>query len=188
MDDGMTPLRAFKVDNPEHLVMGDDALDKKIVQFRTEWKNVEDIILSGLQNSLEMEFFSNSIDVHIVRSLRGGFSTPLVISAMVPTEYFADVLTHELVHVLINNSTKELNIRSIFEKLYGIDIPRLTRNHILVHAVHEDIFRNVLKSPERLQHDIEKSERHPEYKQAWDIVQERGYKNIIEEFKKECKK
>ena len=179
--------KAYQVDNPEHIPMEDGLLFEKVEIFREEWKKQKSAILAGMKNTLGLEFYPNTIDVSIVRALRGGFSSPLTISALVPTERFVDVLTHELLHVLITDSTSASGIGLIRKKLYGNVEPRLTRNHILVHAAHQDIYLNVLNDPKRLADDIKKCERNPAYKKAWDIVEERGCQNILDEFKAKVK-
>ena len=177
--------KAYLVDNPEHVPMELDATHEKVSDFRDKWSKEESVIVAGMKEVLGLDFYSNAIDVHIVRSLQGGFSTPLTISVLVPTERFVDMLTHELLHVLITDNTSVSDLDLIWKKLYGNIGPRLTRNHILVHAAHQDIYLNTLKDTERLETNIKKSANNPAYKKAWDIVRERGYRNIINEFRNE---
>ncbi len=180
--------KAYLVDNPDHVAIDNDQLFKKIDLLREKWGEQESTIINGMRGTLGLEFYANAIDVHIVRSLRGGFSTPLTISILVPTERFVDTLTHELLHVLICDNTSRADLDMIWKRLYGDIEPRLTRNHVLVHAAHQDIYLNVLKDPKRLADNIKKSERDAAYKKAWEIVEKCGYRNIIDEFKDELTK
>ncbi len=177
-------LKAYLVDHPEHAPLTNDELMAYIGHVCANWKKEEEVIVNGMREALGLDFYANAIDVHIVRALRGGFSSPLVLSALIPKEVFTDALTHELIHILITESTQALDIREIFSRLYNVP-ERLVRNHILVHATHEYVYKDILRSPERYDADIAKSVRNPAYKQAWDIVTERGYKNILAEFRKE---
>ena len=61
----------------------------------------------------------------------------------------------------------------------------LIRNHIITHSVLKFIYLDLLKDKEQLEINIEKSSKSsfPEYKRAWEIVEEMGYKELIAEFK-----
>ena len=57
-----------------------------------------------------------------------------------------------------------------------------TKNHIFVHALHKEIYLKLFDE-KRLKRDIEKCQKHEDYKRAWEIVEKEGYKNIIKEFR-----
>lgn len=58
--------------------------------------------------------------------------------------------------------------------------------HIPVHAVHQAIYLNVLKEPERLRRDIARNKRHhaTPYIAAWEYIEANGYKDIIKQLRK----
>jgi len=85
--------------------------------------------------------------------------------------------------LISDNTTLTLEkIIDFFEKVYP-DHNQRTRNHILVHAGHKHLYLNVLKEPRRLTRDIASCKDAPDYAKAWEIVEERGYQKIIDEFK-----
>lgn len=55
----------------------------------------------------------------------------------------------------------------------------LVRNHVLVHATLKGLWLNVLQEPARLERDLKFTEAFPAYKRAWEIVEEKGYKNLL---------
>ena len=59
------------------------------------------------------------------------------------------------------------------------------RNHIFVHAVHEFIYRHVIKDENRLHGDKERMKKIKAtvYVKSWEIVERDGYKNILNKFK-----
>ncbi|MBU6431328.1 hypothetical protein KGQ29_03050, partial [Patescibacteria group bacterium] len=62
----------------------------------------------------------------------------------------------------------------------------LTQSHILTHAILKFVYLDILENKEMLEKNIGRSSESSflEYKRAWDIVEERGYKELITEFKK----
>ena len=61
-----------------------------------------------------------------------------------------------------------------------------TKNHILLHAVYWELFIRIFNK-RRLNKHIKFDEKHEDYRKAWEIVQNTGYENIINEFKKRLK-
>lgn len=59
---------------------------------------------------------------------------------------------------------------------------RLTKNHILLHAVHWQLYLN-LYNKSRLERNMKSDEEHTDYKRSWEIVQREGYKKIISDFR-----
>jgi hypothetical protein len=121
----------------------------------------------------------------MVYGYRVAFSNPLTISFRCKGDVFVDVLTHELIHVILTDNTSQINLSKWTEEKFPGITDRKTLNHILVHAIHKEIYINHLKSPERLAYDIEKCQAFPGYKEAWDIVEKEGSGELIEMFRKE---
>jgi len=155
---------------------------EKVEAYRAAWEKLETRIMPAICEVLNLEYKQNIIDVYIVTKQKA-FSDPLVIGTQYEVEHIVDILTHELLHRLISDNTKETHQK--FGKEWDKKFPtdeRLILNHILVHAVSQYVYIEVLNDPARLEWDIARCQKNPPYARAWDIVQENGYKKIIEEF------
>lgn len=150
---------------------------------KESWQKEGVQILSALQKITGLTFYQNVIDVYLVGGWHRAFSDPLVISIKIEGETFVDVLTHELIHRLLTDNKQDKNGGVWCKKNYPDIADPAVSNHILVHAIHKEIYLNVLKRPDRLAADIEKCEVKPAYKEAWEIVEKEGYMNIVNKFK-----
>ncbi|OHB09958.1 MAG: hypothetical protein A3G05_01400 [Candidatus Zambryskibacteria bacterium RIFCSPLOWO2_12_FULL_45_14] len=151
------------------------------------WKKDEKKIIKAMQKIIGLNFYQNLIDVYIVDGHKSAFSDPMVINYRYHGEGFVDVLTHELLHRLLTDNMQGKNGGSWPHKIYPKIKNRTTIYHILVHAIHQEVYLNVLKRPDRLKHDIEKCKQWPSYHRAWNIVERDGHMNIINQFKKSKK-
>jgi hypothetical protein len=172
-----------KTEHPEWKSPPEDEVYKKVDQFREAWKLREAKIVQGLVDTLGLEFYQNVIDVFIVSGMRGGFSSPMVISSHPEPDRFVDILTHELTHRLISDNTKKIEWKALHQEQFPDVKETLVLNHIFVHAVHKNIYLEVLSEPYRYERDLARCENFPAYKEAWRIVNEVGYQNIINSFK-----
>ena len=93
-------------------------------------------------------------------------------------------LSHELIHRLFSDNIQNVVAGKIFLEMFPNE-NELIRNHIITHSVLKFIYLDLLKDKEKLEINIEKSSKSsfPEYKRAWEIVEEMGYKELIAEFK-----
>ncbi len=161
----------------------EEEIKEKVEQFIRRWKPYEEKILRGMTKILGLTFYQNTIDVFIVSGLRGGFSVPMVISSMPEPDRFVDILTHELIHRLISDNSLKFDWRSVTRAQFPDITEELVLNHIFVHAVHKAIYFDVLNEPDRYERDVTRCERFPDYKEAWRIVNEKGYSEIIADFR-----
>ncbi|MEX0931649.1 MAG: hypothetical protein WDZ88_02775 [Candidatus Paceibacterota bacterium] len=145
------------------------------------WKEVHETILIEMQEVTGLTFLENTIPVYIVPTYEGAFSDPIVISSL-QTEHFVDVLTHELIHRLGDYNKEKVSIRGIGKELYKHIDDHIFQDHIFVHAIHTYLYLDILKTPQSLADDIASSD--GAYANAWQLVQDTGYKEIIERFKK----
>ena len=156
---------------------------ERIEAQKKEWNILELVIVKGLQELLELTFFETRIPVYIVPAYRGAFSDPIVMSSLVLPDVFPDILSHELIHRLVTHNAEKIR----WKKAVHAVLPDVTKpkvyNHVLVHAFHSALYLDILKDPKRLERDIQSSEKWPAYREAWRIVRERGYKELISEFK-----
>jgi hypothetical protein len=94
---------------------------------------------------------------------------------------FIDVLTHELIHNIFTQNQECLKKAwDFFNRKYKKE-SRVTRIHILVHAVHSHIYMKFF-GEERLKRNVKRLTFRQDYKRAWEIVQRQGYHNVIDEF------
>jgi hypothetical protein len=159
-----------------------DEIKERVKKYRESWKPREKQILQGIQESLQLQFLPYPITVHVV-PFPNSISTPLIISSGTGTDYFIDILTHELIHQLFSDNESKVEWYRIPTEMYPEEKNGAVRIHIIVHAAHKHIYLNVLSEPKRLERDLEKSQKSPIYKKAWEIVERDGYKEIIEKFK-----
>jgi len=96
---------------------------------------------------------------------------------------FIDTLTHELIHQIHIQNGKKVNElqKNYIPKKYPNE-SQLTSNHIFVHAIHKKIYLSLFNKT-RLNRDIKRCEKSPDYKRAWEIVEKEGYENLINKFR-----
>lgn len=168
----------------DYVIENRKEVEEKITLFESVWKKVEEKILFAMCDILELSFYPKIVDVYVSGTFKKAFSTPLVISSKYTPELFVDVLTHELLHVLLTDNNKKVDVRKAWNEMFPESIDRTSRNHVLVHAVHKEIYLNTMNAPEKLAFDIEKCKKFKGYEDAWNIVEKRGHMEIINEFKK----
>lgn len=148
----------------------------RVKNYKSEWAKF------GLCNITELKFNRDVIDVYIVSVNPRQFSNPIIIKSGFEPDEFIDTLTHELIHrLLVLNKIKKT---AIVNKQY-MDESATTQNHILVHALLQYIYLDILKDSVRLEKNILRSKNHNtnDYSRAWETVEKEGYKKIINEFK-----
>ena len=156
---------------------------QQVERYRRAWKRKEMPLLQALQKALGLQFSHNRIDVYIVG--RGqSISNPVVISSRREPDEFVDVLTHELIHRLLAENREGSDVLRIVNRCFKGE-SRSTKIHIAVHAVHAFLYLDVLNAPDRLKRDVEQCKAlPPAYSRSWHIVQEAGYKGIIDLLRK----
>jgi hypothetical protein len=169
----------------------DEWMEKRVADYRIAWKPFEKKILTSMTDLLDLSFRQNIIDVHIAPWFNA-FSDPMVIGVMKEPDEFVDILTHELLHRLLTDNTAiphETMLLDEWQKLFGKKHTFGTVVHIPVHAVHKAIYLDVLNAPERLARDVAGNKKYKatDYINAWNYVDEHGYKKIISQLKKSYK-
>lgn len=156
----------------------------EIVENRRKiWEPVEQKIITGMQEIAGLNFYQNIIDVYIVTGYSSAFSEPLVMSKKYEGDVFVDILTHEIIHRLLMDNKEGINGNSWAAEHYPEEKDSSVVNHILVHALHKEVYLSVLGSPERLMADKDRLKGFHGYEKAWDIVERDGHINIINKFK-----
>ncbi|MEK7148388.1 MAG: hypothetical protein AAB770_00555 [Patescibacteria group bacterium] len=160
--------------------MSREKLDENIKLFRKEWKRDEEKILRGICNILRLDFYRNVIPVYIVSGNPRQLSEPLVIKGDYSNPArFVDTLIHELIHVILTDNGEKVPI-SIEEKMFPNE-SHVTQVHVIVYAVLRYIYLEVLNDKERFEKYISTT-KSKDYIRALKIVEERGHRELIEQF------
>lgn len=157
---------------------------KRVKNYKAEWAKYENNILSKMCEISGLNFKRNIIDVHIVSGNSRPFSNPIVIKSGFSPDEFVDVLTHELLHTFFQDNI-DIFPTKILDEMFPNE-SRTTKNHIITHAVLKYIYLDILRDPSRLERNILNSKKHSssDYARAWDIVEDRGYRELIADLKK----
>lgn len=165
--------------------------EKYTEDYRDAWLKYEKNTLHGMVDSLGVEFYKPVIDVSLAPWIKP-ISNPLIISFYYKPDQFIDTLTHELYHNLLTDNTalttkqnrsKRTDLREEWAKMFGSNHSFTTLVHIPVHAGMKYIFLDVFKEPQRLERDIKHVGKWPDYKKAWDYVEQNDYKAILDKLK-----
>jgi hypothetical protein len=147
-----------------------------IKKIQKIWSKKEKMILFEIAKIAGLTWREKEIICYVVGKARG-FSDPLTIGIKKNDPDFAvDTLVHELIHQVFLQNENKKSVRDMLKKLkknYPAE-SRVTRIHIVIHAVHKKIYLKFF-SQERLDLDKWRCEKNPEYKKAWEIVEKDGY-------------
>lgn len=161
-----------------------DSINKKLYEYEKAWRPYEQRIINGMCDLLNMEFRQNVIDIYAA-PFYTSFSFPMFIATKYEPDRAVEVITHELLHVLLyDNTAQKLDLaargeewRTSFKDVED-DIALI---HIPVHAALQALFDDILNEPERTKRDKEMCKNYPSYKFAWEYVDSVGYKKIIDQ-------
>jgi hypothetical protein len=157
--------------------------NERVRELEKNWQRYEEHILIHLQDITGLSFAQNIIDVYVVDPDRlGGMSDPLTIGGATGKRRFIFMLAHELTHRLMECNTQGVDWHTMAWKMYPKE-NHLTAHHVIVHAVLEALFTTINKK-NLLSEDIKISQKQLAYKRAWEIVEEEGYKNILDKIRK----
>lgn len=157
---------------------------ERVKKYKEEWVKYEHIIIPQICAILNLDFKRNIIDAHIVSGNPRQFSDPIVIKSSFSPDEFVDVLIHELLHVLFQDNIDIFPV-SILEDIFPGE-SKTTKNHIITYATLKFLYLDVLRDNSRLERNILNSKKHStsDYIRAWNIVDNKGYMEIITDFKK----
>ncbi len=159
------------------------------LNYRKEWRKFESKILKALLDKLELAFYLPIIDVSCAPYFIPK-SDPLIMNFSHEPDKFVDVLTHELIHLLLTDNnivrTKDakpvINLFDEWKKLFRGNYDFSTLVHIPVHAISKYIYLDVLHDPSRLQRDIDSAQKlngAKAYIDSWDYVNNHDYHQIV---------
>jgi hypothetical protein len=155
------------------------SLIEKVDEYQNAWKEHESDILNGVTRLLGLNFAEKEIVVYVIGFGRA-HSDPLVIPSNFKPQEAVGIISHELLHRLLTHNMERLNEDIVSPQLFTGETSGVAI-HVVIHAILEHIYRDILGSEELLAWDIAKS--NGDYKRAWDLVAELGYKNVIEKIR-----
>jgi len=158
-------------------------IEKYIKSIEKIWKKHESKILIELPKITKLKWKDKKIICYVVGYCIP-FSDPLTMPIYQKNkDKFIDVLIHELIHQLFtqegNLKTAENSWKFIYDK-YKKET-KTTKIHIPLHAIHSKIYLRFFNK-RRLLRDYEDKKRFEDYRKSWNIVNKKGYQNIINEF------
>ena len=154
----------------------------KVDLYKKEWKKNETKILTALYKVTGLTFTRNFLDIHIVSGNPRAFSRPIVIHALFKPQFFVSILLHELIHELWTENIDKV-YPTIFKEMFPNE-ESITQSHVVLDAILEYIYTDIVKDKNVLQREKERAQeaRTSGYVRAWEIVEELGYRDIINSF------
>lgn len=154
-------------------------------RLEKEWRKKEQDVFRAIQEYSGTRW---TVKEHVCYVVGFGdpFSDPLtmpVFASQAPIAYVSDVLCHELIHRNFIEPAFLARWKRILVKLKK-SYPKDTENvlvHILVHAMHERIFLTLF-SEERFKREKRIMSVHPDYRRAWEIVEQEGAERVMERY------
>lgn len=174
----ISPILLKHYRGPEAKLESFEFYEQRIQDYKNAWQPKEERILSGLIEVLDVNFYLPVIDATIAPMV-APFSTPLTLSFKSEPDQFIDILTHELIHILISDNKEKISFYHSVQHNWPDEESKVIA-HIMVHALMEYVFRDLLNEVSRIERDIVNCSSNPPYAKAWKIVEESGYKSIIE--------
>lgn len=153
----------------------------EIEKIKPLWSGIESDALKSISEITGLNWKEKDIVCYVIGFGRS-FSDPLTIKIHETPELFIDTLVHELIHHMqVQNNEQSKKWYSYLDKNYSNETS-LTKNHIIVHAVHKKIYLTLFDK-KRLETDIKDSGLSKDYARSWEIVEKEGYENLIKKFK-----
>ncbi|MEO5927066.1 MAG: hypothetical protein ABIO72_00140 [Patescibacteria group bacterium] len=154
-------------------------------RLEKEWQKNERAVFNAIQRFSGIKWTVKEHTCYVVGS-GDPFSDPLtmpVFDQEAPIFYVADVLCHELIHRNLLEPAFAIHWTKTMTRLKK-HFPKDTENtlvHVLVHAIHERIYLNLF-SEDRLKRDKRIISVYPEYRRAWEIIEQVGAQKIIDTY------
>lgn len=167
---------------------------KFIAKLNKWWDNHGDQILRFMEDITGLQWKTNDVTCYVIKiSKHGPISDPLTVPIQLVEDgeiftlslnRYIDMVVHELIHRLFVQNDKLLDeyFDFLIKKKYANKNWNVA-SHVPVHAIHKEIFLRFFNR-RRLNVEIEACKYYPDYKQAWDIVNEEGSQQVLAEFRK----
>lgn len=181
----------YQTDEPRHNKRYPYPTQKRIKKYlqalQFEWRKHEKKLLTEMCRVTGLPWKVEQIPCYMVGRCIP-FSDPLTLPVYRTINGAVDTLTHELIHCLFQQPGAPRLMQKYWnqvDRIYSKDSSN-AQGHILVHAVHQHLFLKYF-SEARLHADQEVLKHLPDYRRAWEIVEQEGYKKIIAELRKKVK-
>ena len=90
---------------------------ERVEIFTKLWKQDSTKILEEILKVTDLEFKKSILDIYIVSGIKGGISTPTVISANIQNNRFVTVAIHELIHIILTDNKNNIDVRKAWEEM-----------------------------------------------------------------------
>lgn len=153
-------------------------VEEKIKEYRKLWDSIgNDKIFATIEQMTGKTFLNRCVVVNIVWVCRITEAYGMVIPITHDPDNFVITLTHELMHLSGGVFTPEFNEKYKNETLDA-------RVHIVVNAMTEYLWRDVLGKPEYVARHKERCRNNnaKDHIRAWEIIEEVGYKYIVDNY------
>lgn len=177
MTRAISPILLAHARGPEAKMPENKYFIQRLKDYQDAWEPLEQPVVSSMMEVLGLSFYLPVIDA-TVAPMVPAFSTPLTLNYRREPDEFVDMLTHELVHILLSDNREKISFDELSQHNWPAEDQK-TRAHILVHAVLEHVYVETLKQPYRLSRDIASNQQNPPYRRAWEIVAQQGCDTII---------
>ncbi len=152
-------------------------IERSIEYYKIAWDSLGEKIIDAIALKAKRSFPYSVVNVNIVDIVDKPSALAMIISGRLSLVDFLQTITHELIHLSWYKETPEY--REVFK-----DTTVSCRQHIIVHAIMEYIFREVINSPDYvvLNKKICDKSRTTDYSDAWKIVEKFGYNAILDKY------
>jgi hypothetical protein len=177
------------VRKPGYKMPSDKFMINRTNQLHKEWSKHEKAVMREIEKVTGLKWTESFIYFYVTAGTVP-FSDPLTLNMNNSQNQLFDILVHELIHriwVGPGNWDKIEKRWNGLMKKYKSEGSESLRAHIMVHAIHKAIFLKLF-GIKALQREIKWSQKYPEYKRAWEIVERDGYENIIKMLNPKYKK
>ncbi|MFA4952956.1 MAG: hypothetical protein WC584_01930 [Candidatus Pacearchaeota archaeon] len=144
------------------------------------WEKEGEKILKEISNSSKLKWRRKQIICYIIGAGRS-ISDPLTIKVFKNKNDFIDLLIHELIHQILTQNKNQVSKYIKYLRRKYNDKSLTTQNHIILFAIYKKIMLKLFNK-KRLNREFKRAERDREYLDAWKIMDEEGYENILKKF------
>lgn len=172
----------FNFHSPKKDILEKAELEGFEKQLEKSWVPLEKKVLREISQTLKLNWKEAEIICYVVSNAHG-ISDPLTIGINNGSlDKIISTLIHELTHrIFVGNEELTRPAWKWVRNTYKNE-SQLTQTHIICHSLLKHIYLKFFDE-ERLRLDIEKCQKHEDYKRAWEIVEENNYLEILDSFK-----
>ena len=154
-----------------------EVVEEKTAEFREVWDRIGNKVIKAIEEKSKRNFPYSIVHVHLVKVIHRTQAESMIFPYNTTADEFASYLIHELCHLSGYTHTPDFA-----EKYKNENIS--VRQHIIINAMIEYIFRDILTRVDYLEKEKSRGQKHSNdtYTNAWKIVEEEGYKHILDTY------